>query len=65
MSIVAAYGWQLLTSDRWNYLQAGISRVMNDLERGIDMQMYMGVYTYVQVGCIVANVHANLTQRRS
>lgn len=32
---------------RWTYLQAGISRVMNDLEQGIDMQMYMGVYTLV------------------
>ncbi|KAK7432684.1 ubiquitin ligase (cullin) of SCF [Neonectria magnoliae] len=31
----------------WTYLQAGISRIMNDLEQGIDMQMYMGVYTYV------------------
>lgn len=30
----------------WNYLQAGITRIMNDLEQGIDMQMYMGVYTY-------------------
>jgi cullin 1 len=32
----------------WAYLEAGITRVMNDLERGIDMQMYMGVYTYVE-----------------
>ncbi|KAL6923556.1 hypothetical protein FSHL1_000805 [Fusarium sambucinum] len=29
----------------WTYLQAGIARVMNELEQGIDMQMYMGVYT--------------------
>lgn len=35
---------------RWTYLQAGISRIMNDLEQGIDMQMYMGVYTYVFPG---------------
>ncbi|CEI40418.1 unnamed protein product [Fusarium venenatum] len=31
----------------WTYLQAGIARVMNELEQGIDMQMYMGVYTLV------------------
>ena len=31
--------------DRWAYLQSGITRIMNDLEQGIDMQMYMGVYT--------------------
>ncbi|RCI08529.1 hypothetical protein L249_8903 [Ophiocordyceps polyrhachis-furcata BCC 54312] len=31
----------------WNYLQAGITHIMIDLERGIDMQMYMGVYTSV------------------
>ncbi|KAH8172823.1 cullin family protein [Sarocladium implicatum] len=35
----------------WNYLQAGINRVMTDLERGIDMQMYMGVYTAVHNFC--------------
>ncbi|KAF5249834.1 hypothetical protein FANTH_4885 [Fusarium anthophilum] len=35
----------------WAYLQAGISRVMNDLEQGIDMQMYMGVYTAVHNFC--------------
>lgn len=34
---------------RWQYLEAGISRIMNDLEQGIDMQMYMGVYTCVLV----------------
>ncbi|KAL3955491.1 hypothetical protein ACCO45_011054 [Purpureocillium lilacinum] len=35
----------------WNYLQAGITRIMNDLEQGIDMQMYMGVYTAVHNFC--------------
>ncbi|UZP45774.1 hypothetical protein NXS19_013586 [Fusarium pseudograminearum] len=35
----------------WTYLQAGIARVMNDLEQGIDMQMYMGVYTAVHNFC--------------
>lgn len=24
--------------DRWNYLQAGISRIMHELEHGIDLQ---------------------------
>ncbi|CAM1511295.1 Fc.00g088080.m01.CDS01 [Cosmosporella sp. VM-42] len=35
----------------WAYLEAGISRIMNELERGIDMQMYMGVYTAVHNFC--------------
>ncbi|RDA82781.1 hypothetical protein CP532_0855 [Ophiocordyceps camponoti-leonardi (nom. inval.)] len=35
----------------WNYLQAGITHIMIDLERGIDMQMYMGVYTAVHNFC--------------
>jgi cullin 1 len=35
----------------WQYLEAGISRIMNDLEQGIDMQMYMGVYTAVHNFC--------------
>ena len=29
----------------WNYLQAGIEKIMVDLENGLDMQTYMGVYT--------------------
>jgi hypothetical protein len=32
---------------RWKYLEDGITRIMTDLEQGMDMQMYMGVYTYV------------------
>ncbi|KAF7553565.1 hypothetical protein G7046_g7067 [Stylonectria norvegica] len=35
----------------WNYLAAGISRIMNEMEHGIDMQMYMGVYTAVHNFC--------------
>ncbi|KAF5123843.1 Cullin-1 [Metarhizium brunneum] len=35
----------------WHYLQSGITRIMNELERGIDMQMYMGVYTAVHNFC--------------
>ncbi|OAA47830.1 cullin-1 [Metarhizium rileyi] len=35
----------------WQYLQSGITRVMNELEKGIDMQMYMGVYTAVHNFC--------------
>ncbi|EEY18255.1 hypothetical protein VDGD_21532 [Verticillium dahliae] len=30
----------------WNYLEAGIERIMLHLESGIDMHTYMGVYTY-------------------
>lgn len=28
-----------LTAYRWKYLEAGIQRIMLDLERGIDMQI--------------------------
>ncbi|KAJ4164719.1 hypothetical protein LMH87_006381 [Akanthomyces muscarius] len=35
----------------WKYLVHGINRVMNDLEKGIDMQLYMGVYTAVHNFC--------------
>ncbi|ODA76238.1 hypothetical protein RJ55_08083 [Drechmeria coniospora] len=35
----------------WNYLQSGIKRIMTELEQGIDMQMYMGVYTAVHNFC--------------
>lgn len=42
---VFAKGLLLTALYRWKYLEHGISRVMNDLEQGIDMQLYMGVYT--------------------
>lgn len=29
----------------WEYLQAGIEKIMTDLEGGLDMTTYMGVYT--------------------
>ncbi|EHK21347.1 uncharacterized protein TRIVIDRAFT_170804 [Trichoderma virens Gv29-8] len=35
----------------WKYLEDGITRIMNDLEQGMDMQMYMGVYTAVHNFC--------------
>ncbi|KAG6025139.1 hypothetical protein E4U41_001602 [Claviceps citrina] len=35
----------------WAYLQAGITRIMNDLEQGIDMRMYMGIYTVIHNFC--------------
>ncbi|KAL2754599.1 hypothetical protein ACRALDRAFT_1063399 [Sodiomyces alcalophilus JCM 7366] len=35
----------------WNYLEAGIDRVMLHLELGIDMHTYMGVYTAVHNFC--------------
>lgn len=38
-------------SATWQYIQAGITRIMTHLEQGIDMQMYMGVYTAVHNFC--------------
>ncbi|KAK5998368.1 Cullin-1 [Cladobotryum mycophilum] len=35
----------------WKYLQDGIRRIMNDLNQGMDMQMYMGIYTAVHNFC--------------
>ncbi|KAG7124885.1 Cullin-1 like protein [Verticillium longisporum] len=35
----------------WNYLEAGIERIMLHLESGIDMHTYMGVYTAVHNFC--------------
>lgn len=29
----------------WNYLETGIKKIMIDLDNGLDMQTYMGVYT--------------------
>lgn len=31
----------------WEYLVHGIDKVMNELEQGMNMQLYMGVYTFV------------------
>ncbi|KOS17945.1 Cullin-1 [Escovopsis weberi] len=35
----------------WNYLQDGIARIMNALNQGMDMQMYIGIYTAVHNFC--------------
>ncbi|KAH6895346.1 Cullin [Thelonectria olida] len=35
----------------WAFIQTGISRIMNDLDQGIGMNMYMGVYTAVHNFC--------------
>ncbi|KAL2137251.1 hypothetical protein VTI74DRAFT_6462 [Chaetomium olivicolor] len=35
----------------WNYLQYGISRIMTNLQDGIDMNTYMGIYTAVHNFC--------------
>ncbi|KFY75288.1 hypothetical protein V499_04749 [Pseudogymnoascus sp. VKM F-103] len=35
----------------WAYLEAGISKIMIDLQSGIDMNTYMGVYTAVHNFC--------------
>ncbi|CEJ84164.1 Putative Cullin family protein [[Torrubiella] hemipterigena] len=35
----------------WDYLVHGINKVMNELEQGMNMQLYMGVYTAVHNFC--------------
>ncbi|KAK4130541.1 ubiquitin-protein ligase-like protein [Trichocladium antarcticum] len=35
----------------WNYLQQGITRIMLNLQEGIDLQTYMGIYTAVHNFC--------------
>ncbi|RYP55840.1 hypothetical protein DL771_012307 [Monosporascus sp. 5C6A] len=35
----------------WRYLEAGISRIMINLQDGMDMQTYMGIYTAVHNFC--------------
>ncbi|OBT66295.1 hypothetical protein VE03_04276 [Pseudogymnoascus sp. 23342-1-I1] len=35
----------------WAYLEAGISKIMIDLQSGIDMNTYMGVYTAIHNFC--------------
>ncbi|KAL2022578.1 hypothetical protein VTK56DRAFT_4922 [Thermocarpiscus australiensis] len=35
----------------WNYLQHGITRIMLNLQDGVDLQTYMGIYTAVHNFC--------------
>ncbi|KAJ4294759.1 ubiquitin ligase (cullin) of SCF [Collariella sp. IMI 366227] len=35
----------------WNYLQYGVTRIMTNLQGGIDMNTYMGIYTAVHNFC--------------
>ncbi|KAI6353891.1 hypothetical protein MCOR25_008843 [Pyricularia grisea] len=35
----------------WNYLQNGITRIMNNLQDGMTMETYMGIYTSVHNFC--------------
>ncbi|KAF2136115.1 uncharacterized protein K452DRAFT_238070 [Aplosporella prunicola CBS 121167] len=35
----------------WNYLEAGVERIMTDLREGIDMKTYMGLYTAIHNFC--------------
>ncbi|CZT06180.1 probable SCF complex member Cullin 1 [Rhynchosporium agropyri] len=35
----------------WRYLEAGVSKIMSNLQDGMDMQTYMGVYTAVHNFC--------------
>ncbi|KAI1976780.1 ubiquitin ligase (cullin) of SCF [Ophidiomyces ophidiicola] len=37
--------------ETWLFLEQGVERVMNDLESGIDMATYMGIYTAVHNFC--------------
>ena len=38
---------QKLTANRWEYVELGINRIMNELDRGLTLSMYMGIYTCV------------------
>ncbi|KAF2817330.1 Cullin-domain-containing protein [Mytilinidion resinicola] len=35
----------------WNYLEAGVEKIMNDLRGGMDMKTYMGLYTAIHNFC--------------
>ncbi|KAF2204065.1 Cullin-domain-containing protein [Delitschia confertaspora ATCC 74209] len=35
----------------WNYLQAGVDKIMMDLRNGVDMKTYMGLYTSIHNFC--------------
>jgi cullin 1 len=35
----------------WTYLEGGVEKIMRDLNSGVDMQTYMGVYTAVHNFC--------------
>ncbi|KAL1953393.1 hypothetical protein VTO42DRAFT_2937 [Malbranchea cinnamomea] len=43
----------------WSFLEKGIERVMTDLESGIDLVTYMGVYTAVHNFCTSQKVFAS------
>ncbi|AEO70905.1 uncharacterized protein THITE_2122761 [Thermothielavioides terrestris NRRL 8126] len=55
----------------WNYLQYGITRIMHNLQDGVDLNTYMGVYTAVHnfctsqkvVGMSIANNFSGASQR--
>lgn len=36
---------------RWNYLQAGLDRIMTDGKEGIDTKTYMGLYNAIHNFC--------------
>jgi cullin 1 len=33
----------------WTYLQGGITQIMTNLQEGVDLKTYMGIYTFVAI----------------
>ncbi|TVY82793.1 Cullin-1 [Lachnellula suecica] len=46
----------------WKYLEMGVAKIMADLQDGIDMQTYMGVYTAVHNFCTSQKAVSNAMQ---
>lgn len=46
----------------WKYLEAGVSKIMSNLQEGMDMQTYMGVYTAVHNFCTSQKAVGNSNQ---
>ncbi|OWP05543.1 cullin [Marssonina coronariae] len=46
----------------WRYLEAGVSKIMSNLQDGMDMQTYMGVYTAVHNFCTSQKAVSNSSQ---
>ncbi|TGZ77072.1 Cullin-domain-containing protein [Ascodesmis nigricans] len=47
----------------WNYLEQGIEKIMRDLNSGMDIRTYMGVYTAVHNFCTSARAVSTSTQQ--
>jgi cullin 1 len=46
----------------WKYLETGVSKIMSNLQEGMDMQTYMGVYTAVHNFCTSQKAVSNSSQ---